>query len=1193
MRSFPKLFIFVSLATAVASMVAGQPPGGGQPPGPGGKGKGAKGTDLMTLLNNGSVKNELKLTDQQLEQLPPALLKNLAEVLNDKQLQRLREIYLQVQGNSVFLQADVQKQLKITADQAKKIQAALDTQTKAQNALFDTGGFDPAKAEELQKSTLAKIQGVLTPEQKTAWTQLVGQPFQVAGGGFGGLGGPGGKGGGMGGKASPKAKVVPPEFHDPANAVKNLTVNPDFELTLFASEPILTNPTNLDIDHRGRIWVCDVQNYRGNRNTRPAGDKILILEDTVGDGKCHKVTEFYQGKDVDAALGICVLGNKVYVTCSPDVLVFTIDENDKILKKEPLFTKAGGLQHDHGIHTFTFGPDGKLYWNGGNVTKAIYDRNGKLVVDMAGNDVLTNGKPYRDGMVFRCDEDGGNFEVLGHNFRNNYEVAVDSFGTLWQSDNDDDGNRGVRVNYVMEFGNFGYKDEMTGAGWQIYRTNWEPEIPLRHWHQNDPGVVPNLLNTGAGSPCGIMPYEADLFPKLYHNQLIHADAGPSVVRAYPRTNDGAGYKATMVDLVSDKNNWFRPVGVRVAPDGSLFITDWYDPGVGGHRQQDKDRGRIFRLAPPNTKYENPKFDFRTVAGAAEALKNANMEVRYNAWTFLHQQQAKAEPALLKLWQSDNPVYRARALWLLGKIEGKGQQYVDLALGDADPDIRIVGLRLARQLKLNLPAAVAKVVRDPSPQVRRDAAIALRFVASPDASQLWAALAQQHDAKDRWYVEALGIGADVYGEARFDAWVKAVGEKWNTPAGRDIVWRSRSAKTADYLARIISDPAVATAELPRFFRAFDFQRPETKEGALLRLVALEQKEAPRQQLILSESVNRLTKVDPAKNPAYAAALERLLDGARGTTQFVDLVAKLSLASRYPDLLTIAQKNAEAQLGVDAILALLTKRQLELIEHGLRDKDEPTALSTAKVLGTAADARGVGPLLAVVADKQQPLEVRRQAVRALARTQPGAKEVIDLASGNKLAEELKAVAGFALQTASFADVRAQAAKLFALAPAKNDEPLPALSDLLQRRGDAARGKELFATAGTCANCHVINGTGKDVGPNLSEIGKKLAREAMVEKILFPSAAIGHNFEQYILLAKNGTTMNGILVSQTPDEVTLKGADAIVKTFKRSDIDTLEQSAISLMPADLHRSLTVQGIADVVEYMLTLREAAKGKN
>ncbi len=252
------------------------------------------------------------------------------------------------------------------------------------------------------------------------------------------------------------AKALPPDIHEPASAVKYLTVNPELEMKLFASEPILTNPTNIDIDHRGRVWVCDVQNYRGNNEYPPAGDRILILEDTTGDGKCDKVVEFYQGRDIDSAMGICVLGNKVIVSCSPNVLVFTFDDNDKILKKEFLFTKTGISQHDHSAHAFVFGPDGKLYWNFGNEGHAVHDKDGKPVTDIAGNNVNDKGKPYRGGMVFRCEMDGSNFEVLAHNFRNNYEVAVDSFGTLWQSDNDDDGNRGVRINYVMEYGNYGY-----------------------------------------------------------------------------------------------------------------------------------------------------------------------------------------------------------------------------------------------------------------------------------------------------------------------------------------------------------------------------------------------------------------------------------------------------------------------------------------------------------------------------------------------------------------------------------------------------------------------------------------------------------------------------------------------------------------------------------------------------------------
>ena len=296
-----------------------------------------------------------------------------------------------------------------------------------------------------------------------------------------------------------------------------LVVPAGLEATLFAAEPLLSSPSDIDVDSRGRVWVCEVLNYRGKKETRAEGDRILVLEDTDGDGRADKQTVFHQGRDVDSALGICVIGEgpgrKVIVSCAPDVFIFHDDDGDLMADRhESLFTKIGQPQHDHSVHAFVVGPDGRLYFNFGNTGKGVHDRDGKPVIDRFGNAVLYNGKPYRQGMVFRCRPDGTDFEVLGHNFRNNYEVAVDSFGTLWQSDNDDDGNRGVRINWVMEYGNYGYKDEVTGASWQVPRTNLEADVPLRHWHQNDPGVVPNLLLTGGGSPCGICVYEGSLLP---------------------------------------------------------------------------------------------------------------------------------------------------------------------------------------------------------------------------------------------------------------------------------------------------------------------------------------------------------------------------------------------------------------------------------------------------------------------------------------------------------------------------------------------------------------------------------------------------------------------------------------------------------------------------------------------------------
>jgi len=651
-----------------------------------------------------------------------------------------------------------------------------------------------------------------------------------------------------------------------AEAAKKFTVCDGLEATVFASEPMVRNPTDMDIDERGRVWVTEGVNYRSTFQKwgvlQPEGDRIVVLEDTKGTGHADKETVFYQDPSINAALGICVLGNKVIVSDSPNVFVLTdVDGDGKADKRELLFTGISGVDHDHGVHAFTFGPDGKLYFNMGNESKQLYypltkdvqlhgpigDVAKKPVIDLDGNEVNSHGKPYRMGMVFRCNPDGSEVETLAWNFRNNYEVAVDSFGTLWQSDNDDDGNRGVRINYVMEYGNYGYSDEMTGAGWsagwQKAKAKGAPEEQkiAYEWHQYDPGVVPNLLNTGAGSPTGIILYEGHLLPDSFRGQMIHCDAGPRVVRSYALQPEGAGYKAEIKNILTTGDTWFRPSDVCAAPDGSLFVADWNDAGVGGHNMADQKldamTGRIYRIAPPGLKLSVRKLDLTTPRDCVEALQSPNLSTRYFAWTRLRAFDGKAEGDLKKLWGSNEQRMRARALQLLARIHGKANQYIEAALKDSNPDIRITGLRIARELKLDVIPYVKMLAQDPSAQVRRECAIALRHNHSPDAPNLWAALASQHDGNDRWYLEALGIGADKQWDAFLEAWLSQAGEKWNTPAGRDIVWRSRAKKTAGLLVKIISDKSLGAADRDHYFRSFDFISGPEKDAALVELLTL--------------------------------------------------------------------------------------------------------------------------------------------------------------------------------------------------------------------------------------------------------------------------------------------------------------------------------------------------------------------
>jgi len=389
----------------------------------------------------------------------------------------------------------------------------------------------------------------------------------------------------------------------------------------------------------------------------------------------------------------------------------------------------------------------------------------------------------------------------------------------------------------MEYGNYGYKDELTGAAWKAPRENLEKEIPQQHWHLNDPGVVPNLLLTGAGSPTGICVYEGALLPEVFRNQVIHCDAGPNIVRAYVAKKDGAGYKAEIVNVLdgSQRDNWFRPSDVCVAPDGSLFVADWYDPGVGGHNQQDVDRGRIFRVAPPKSKYSAPRLNLTTTAGAIEGLKNPALSVRFLAFTALRKQPDAARAILEAYQKSDDPRFKARLLWCGAPLNDHSAQYAfSLALRESNPDLRVMAVRLGRQYEFDL-ATLAPAAKDPAPEVRRELALALRHNKSPQAASLWTDLAVQHDGRDRWYLESLGIAADKQWDAFLDAYLAKTSEPWKTPAGRDILWRSRAKKTPELLVKIIKDPATKEEEQARYFRALDFLAGPEKEAALKSLL----------------------------------------------------------------------------------------------------------------------------------------------------------------------------------------------------------------------------------------------------------------------------------------------------------------------------------------------------------------------
>lgn len=970
--------------------------------------------------------------------------------------------------------------------------------------------------------------------------------------------------------------------HLPEYALKSLTIAEGLTVQPFATEPMLRNPTNIDVDERGRVWVTEAYNYRPQINgnpTNPEGDRIVILEDSNGDGRADTGKIFYQGPELNAPLGVCVLGSRVLVSQSPYVWAFYDDNgDDKADRKEIIFQGIGGEQHDHGVHAFTFGPDGKLYFNFGNEGKTLKDKRGKVVRDQDGDEI--GPKKYRQGMIFRCNPDGSDVECLGDNFRNNYEVAVDSYGTLWQSDNDDDGNRSTRINYVMPYGNYGYTDEMTGAGWQATRTNIEDSVPLRHWHLNDPGAVPNLLQTGAGSPTGMVLYEGSLLPPVFQNQMIHCDAGPNVVRSYPVKKSGAGYTAEIVNILkNERDQWFRPADICIAPDGSLIVADWYDPGVGGHAAGDQQRGRIYRIAPANAKYIIPQFDYSTPAGAVQALQNPNLAVRHHAWTALEGMKEKGISELEKLWQtSPNPRMRARAFWMLVKTTGD-MAYINGAIKEKDPDLRIMGIRAARQLSKNEISIVRQLVNDPDPQVRRECAIALHHSKLPEAAALWTALARNYDGKDRWYLEALGVGADNQWDAFFTAFTRDVKDPLQSRAYQDVVWRARTDKAVPYLAQLAAGNDTDLKNRLRYFRAFDFNTGPAKQKALLAMIA--DGDTALNKVVL----RHLNRGAVQTSPVAKKALSELVQALSGTPEYIELVERYELRSENPTLLQLAITKGAEPVGRSAARLLLNGGGSPLAWRVINGKDTAQANSLLRSIGRVGSKESIDMLQTVMLSKKYDTAMRRKAAGLVGRSGGGEDRVLELLKGKKVPDEYISPLVASVSSAWRRSVRTEAASYLPNNTAKSPTKMPTLAALSSLKGSVPNGKVVFARV--CGTCHLVGSEGYDFGPKLTEIGTKLAKESLLESILRPSSGIAFGYEGWELKMKDGSTLSGIMASKTESNVELKLPGGTKMPVKRSDVQSMKQLRQSLMPEDLHQSLSPQELADVLEYLSGLKK------
>ncbi|MEM9236500.1 MAG: PVC-type heme-binding CxxCH protein [Verrucomicrobiota bacterium] len=608
-----------------------------------------------------------------------------------------------------------------------------------------------------------------------------------------------------------------------------------FEVTVWASTPDLYNPTNIDIDAAGRIWVAEGVNYRRHRNRRPEGDRIAVLEDTDGDGKADTSHTFVQEKGLVAPLGVGVFDNLVVVSQPPDLIVYTDVDRDlrfdpAVDKREVLLTGFNARNHDHSLHSVTGGPDGKWYFNNGNCGAIFTDKSNKTFITYGayrggGGDWFVNShselnKPSDDGFKWtsgfsaRMNPDGSEVEIIGHGYRNSYEHAVNSFGELFQNDNDDP--PACRNSYVLEYGSAGY---FTREG-QSYQSVKRPgqDHGRAHWRQDDPGTFDVGDIYGGGSPTGVVFYENGAMGEAFGGTFLSCEAGRNVIFSYQPEVDGATYlmdrhtfmtsnldgkfvgsdfvrggKAQATNEQGEVNpKLFRPSDVAVGADGAIYVSDWLDPRVGGHADLDNScSGTIYRIAPKGFTPVNPTVDLSTIKGAIVALKSPAPNVRWTGFKALKLQGEKALPAVTKLMQDPEPWIAVRGVWLLPYLGEQGlQQCRDLLKSDNERT-RLVAFRALKRSGQDVYSAAAKLAADPSPAIRRDAALAMRGLPADKAAPVLITVAKGWDGKDKNYLESIGLGAENQEPAVWTAMKSALASpdplEWSDEFAR-ITWR---------------------------------------------------------------------------------------------------------------------------------------------------------------------------------------------------------------------------------------------------------------------------------------------------------------------------------------------------------------------------------------------------------------------
>ncbi|MCW1921775.1 HEAT repeat domain-containing protein [Luteolibacter arcticus] len=941
------------------------------------------------------------------------------------------------------------------------------------------------------------------------------------------------------------------------------TVADGYEVTLWAENPLLFKPTQMNFDTKGRLWVTSAETYPQVEVGQTPNDKVLVLEDRDGDGKAETSTPFATGLLMPTA--VLPADGGCYVGQSTDLLYFKDTDGDgKADEKRRVLSGFGTEDTHHNLHTLRRGPDGKIWMN-----QSIYTR--------TDTETPHGVMRLKSGGVMRFDPRTSKIETVFYGWCNPWGHQFDRYGQSFITD----GAGGGGINWAVP-----------GA---MYFTYAKAPKTL---DSISPGSYPKF--------CGLEIIESPHFPADWQGSMITCDFRAHRIVRFAVSEQGSGYAAQEVgDVLRTNSVNFRPIDVKIGPDGALYIADWSNPIINHGEvdfrdpRRDREHGRIWRVS----RKEAPKTRALDLAKMPDAtllsvMTSDHRHERDAALAeFLSRPGSQKRSNVIEKWHGSARSGRERlaALWLAEAMDRRSPALLDQVLGDEDGNVRAAGVRVIGDWIAVIGqdgafARLSKAAADEHPRVRLEAVRVLAKLDRPEATDV--ALQVLKQPRDRFLDYALWLTV----RDRGPAWLAALLDGKLPLDGREAALEFALANLPggqgmQGIRKLMPNPlprdgsgpwiglAVKTADavlLEEVYKQALWAGFEAKVTAKV-LADLEAAVVGR-GVKLPAKVAELRTMFAAEDPQVVAASLRLAGALRAAELQPDLAGVAAKADQ-PELVRLAAFDGLSQFSDsparDALLAVV-------------NSEAPVPLKRRAALALVKHHRSdaiaaIRALLPEMNDAGQAREFWQQALSLSGLSADLAKSFRDQPLDAKTAAlNLPAVPDIDEHAGLLEVLRAQAGAAPG-GPAKDS--IERLVDLATAKGDAARGELVYRRpALACATCHAVGGAGGKVGPDMTSIGASAPLDYLVESVLLPGVKVKEGYHAVVIETRDGRTIMGRLLKSGGGQTVI--ADAIGQEVTLADEAIVKRTdSGSLMPANLIGSLSDQEQADLFKFLSQL--------